>query len=72
MPTLLSPPARSCSDALPLGEHCRGQRLAQMAHKAQPLFTENFNMLMGAAAGLTLVLMIVTKVGRVACYHCSV
>ncbi|GLC34640.1 hypothetical protein PLESTB_001239500 [Pleodorina starrii] len=49
-----------CSDAL-LGHHCRDNKLTAALHRVQPLVVEHSTPLFGAAAGVVLVLMIITK-----------
>ncbi|KAG2484475.1 hypothetical protein HYH03_016709 [Edaphochlamys debaryana] len=49
-----------CHDGL-FGAHCEGHRMVSVLTKLQPLLTENFNGVFGAAAGVVLVLMIATK-----------
>ncbi|GLI64132.1 hypothetical protein VaNZ11_007313 [Volvox africanus] len=49
-----------CSEVL-LGDVCRGSKLTNFLHKAQPLVITNSTALFGAAAGVLLVLLIVTR-----------
>ncbi|EFJ52292.1 hypothetical protein VOLCADRAFT_86572 [Volvox carteri f. nagariensis] len=49
-----------CADAL-LGDHCRGNKLVNVLHRAQPLVVRNSTALFGAAAAVVLVLMVITK-----------